>query len=59
MCSAENSMTAKEKCVKMIINECNVTLKFSDDPQPDIENAIMDILMSAFETRIRKQTKQE
>lgn len=55
MCSAENSMTAKEKSVKMIINECSVTLKFSDDPQPNIENAIMDILMSAFETRIRKQ----
>lgn len=56
MCSAENSTTTEEKIKTMVINDCNVTLKFSDKPLPKIENAIMDILMSAFEARIRKQS---
>lgn len=42
----------EESEIKEIIDGCEVILKFSDCTNTKAENAIIDILMSAFEERI-------
>lgn len=49
MCHNEENET---KEVRETIDGCEVILKFSDRPNIKAENAIIDILMSAFEERI-------
>ena len=55
MCSTENGMVTNEKVKSITIDGCKVTLRFSDKPQPNIENTIIDILMESFETRMQSK----
>lgn len=49
MCHNEETET---KEIKETIDGCEVILKFSDSPDVKAENAIIDILMTAFEERV-------
>ena len=55
MCSTENGMVTNEKVKRITIEGCNVTLRFSDKPQPNTENAIIYILMESCETRMQSK----
>lgn len=50
----ETTIIPETKEIRETINGCEVILKFSDRPNIKAENAIIDILMSAFEERINQ-----
>ncbi len=49
MCHSEETETTE---IRETIDGCEVILKFSDSPNVKSENAIIDILMTAFEERV-------
>ncbi len=49
MCHSEETETTE---IRETIDGCEVILKFSDSPNVKAENAIIDILMTAFEERV-------
>lgn len=49
MCHSKETETTE---IRETIDGCEVILKFSESPNVKAENAIIDILMTAFEERV-------